>query len=93
MPSKTQRRAGVLQQAEEQNACHLRDSQASLAQTAWDESGSLHGTCMIKGDLKTRWSWEGDIPVPSPQKEQQQPGRFMNTECSQIGRAQKPVLF
>lgn len=31
-------------QAEEQNARHLRETQASLAQTAWDESGSLGGT-------------------------------------------------
>lgn len=46
-PSKAQRRAGILQQAEEQNTCHLRDTQASLAQTAWDESGSLGGTFSV----------------------------------------------
>lgn len=48
-------------------------------------------TCkMSKGDLKTRWSWEGDISTEGTTvgREIYEHGVF-----SWIGRAQKPILF
>lgn len=52
---------------------------------------------MRKGGPKTRWNYEGDFPVLSPQREWQQAGRFWT--CSSVSSSlaqwlvQKPILF